>query len=141
MRKALDEAGKAEVAERKKEILARATEVIADGVPPFVVEVVEGVSDNKVLNEALKKYKSDAPTVPVLYMGFDEEKAVCLAQVPKALVKDKGIKASDWIDSFKDMLEARGGGRDESAQCSGPAVKNIGQAKAAALAYIQEKMA
>jgi hypothetical protein len=38
----------------------------------------------------------------------------------------KGLKANEWVDAVKTSLtEAKGGGKDEAAQCAGKGVANV----------------
>ncbi len=37
----------------------------------------------------------------------------------------KGLKAGEWVNEVSGLLNAKGGGRDESAQCCGSAVDKV----------------
>lgn len=37
----------------------------------------------------------------------------------------KGLKAGEWVNEVSALLSAKGGGRDESAQCSGSGTDKV----------------
>jgi alanyl-tRNA synthetase len=55
-----------------------------------------------------------------------DDEFVCIAQVPKEVVAAKGLKANEWVDSAKALFgNAKGGGREESAQMNGSGVSKV----------------
>jgi hypothetical protein len=55
-----------------------------------------------------------------------DDEFVCIAQVPKAVVESKALKANEWLESVKQAFEgAKSGGREETAQMSGKGVSRV----------------
>lgn len=53
---------------------------------------------------------------------------------------ERGLKASEWINSVTNLLDGKGGGRAESAQAIGNNPANVAQAMAKATEYARDKL-
>ncbi|KAK2548128.1 Alanine--tRNA ligase [Acropora cervicornis] len=115
--------------------------VEAGGNRSFVVDVFDTGSNQKILDAALKQFKTLAPTTATLLFSIDEEnsKIICLAQVPKEAIQ-QGLKADEWVKSVSDLLGGKCGGKDVSAQGSGPNVGCIDKAVEIASKFAEQKL-
>lgn len=77
--------------------------------------------NGKALDAVMKQIRTLSPTASAMLFSIDEEKKrlVCLSSVPKQVVSDKGLSASEWVRHIADVIGGKGGGKDESAQASG----------------------
>lgn len=146
LRNALDVKERALIENEKKAQAERAAAAIAgiktlvDSNPgPFVVHVLDCGPNAKALSEAVKVFKASLPESAALFIGHDDKSVSCLATVPKSLVA-KGLKAGDWIGQISGPLNAKGGGREENAQCAGSGVDKVAEALELAKQFASVKL-
>ncbi|XP_072936477.1 alanine--tRNA ligase, cytoplasmic [Epargyreus clarus] len=86
----------------------------------IIVTELNAFGNTKALDGALKQVKQFLPNTAAMFFSVDQEsnKIYCLAAVPKSL-NEKGLLASEWVQSVVQMMEGKGGGKAESAQASG----------------------
>ena len=53
--------------------------------------------------------KTLAPAMPAMIFSCAEDKALCMAIVPKDLVGGKGFKASDWCKEVQALIDGKVG--------------------------------
>ncbi|XP_078608901.1 alanine--tRNA ligase, cytoplasmic-like isoform X2 [Branchiostoma floridae x Branchiostoma japonicum] len=135
----LEKAAKADIV--KTVVEATRQEVEAAPNQPLVIKRLEAGADLKALNEAVKIYKSKSPQTAAMLFSADSEagKVVVQCWVPKEVVT-KGLKAGDWVNHVKDVLAARGGGKDNTAQASGTNVDALTQAVTMATDFANLKL-
>ncbi|XP_035678834.1 alanine--tRNA ligase, cytoplasmic-like [Branchiostoma floridae] len=135
----LEKAAKADIV--KTVVEATRQEVEAAPNQPLVIKRLEAGADLKALNEAVKIYKSKSPQTAAMLFSADSEagKVVLQCWVPKEVVT-KGLKAGDWVNHVKDVLAARGGGKDNTAQASGTNVDALTQAVTMATDFANLKL-
>ncbi|EDO36689.1 predicted protein [Nematostella vectensis] len=106
-----------------------------------VVELFDAGSNQKVLDAAMKQFKNLSPLTAVLLLSVDQEnkKIICLSQVPKDVTK-KGLKADEWTGAIADILGGKSGGKEMSAQASGPNVGSIDKALSEAKQFANMKL-
>ena len=51
--------------------------------------------------------KTLAPAMPAMIFSCAEDKALCMAIVPKDLVGGKGFKASDWCKEVQGLIDGK----------------------------------
>ncbi|CAH3042742.1 unnamed protein product [Pocillopora meandrina] len=115
--------------------------VEADPNRSFVVDVFDAGSNSKILDAAMKQFKSLAPKMAALLFSVDEEnsKIICLAQVPKDAIA-RGLKADEWVKSVSELIGGKCGGKDQSAQGSGSNVGCVKKAVETATNFAQQKL-
>lgn len=86
----------------------------------IIVCELKAYSNTKALDGALKQVKLMCPDTAAMFFSVDEStnKIFCLAAVPK-ISNDKGLSASEWVQSVVPIIGGKGGGKAESAQASG----------------------
>jgi len=131
LKKFLVEADRASKAEKNKQVVTMATELAqaATNVSFIVEHVVDGCN-SKSLNTALMQVKANNPKLAAMFFSIDHDakKVLCLCQVPKDVVNDKGLKANEWIKSVSDIIGGKGGGKELSAQGSGDNISEVEKA-------------
>ncbi|XP_066289348.1 alanine--tRNA ligase, cytoplasmic-like isoform X8 [Branchiostoma lanceolatum] len=135
----LEKAAKADIV--KTVVEATRQEVEATPNQALVVRRLDAGADLKALNEAVKIYKSKSPQTAAMLFSADSQagKVVLQCWVPKEVVT-KGLKAGDWVNHVKDVLAARGGGKDNTAQASGTNVDALPQAVTMATDFANLKL-
>ncbi|XP_019864269.1 PREDICTED: alanine--tRNA ligase, cytoplasmic-like [Amphimedon queenslandica] len=132
-KKSADEADKAAKELLTQKCIERAQELIGQfdkaSPPSFVVEIFEAEGLSKALDNALKQFKSLAPTVAALLLSVDHDnhKILCLSNVPKNAIA-KGLKANEWVQAVSVTIGGKGGGRDNTAQATGTNVGKLSDA-------------
>ncbi|KAJ8726295.1 hypothetical protein PYW07_000993 [Mythimna separata] len=103
-----------QVAEKAKEICEEKKE------SKVIVSELKAFGNTKALDGALKQVKLLCPTTAAMFFSVDDEtnKIFCLAAVPKNAI-EKGLLASEWIQSVVPVIGGKGGGKAESGQASG----------------------
>ena len=48
-----------------------------------------------------------APAMPAMFFSCAEDKALCMAIVPKDVVNGKGFKASDWCKEVQALIDGK----------------------------------
>ena len=51
--------------------------------------------------------KTLAPEMPAMFFSCAEDKALCMAVVPKDVVNGKGFKASDWCKEVQALIDGK----------------------------------
>ncbi|CAH1270834.1 AARS [Branchiostoma lanceolatum] len=135
----LEKAAKADIV--KTVVEATRQEVEAMPNQALVVRRLDAGADLKALNEAVKIYKSKSPQTAAMLFSADSQagKVVLQCWVPKEVVT-KGLKAGEWVNHVKDVLAARGGGKDNTAQASGTNVDALPQAVTMATDFANLKL-
>ncbi|XP_019634585.1 PREDICTED: alanine--tRNA ligase, cytoplasmic-like isoform X2 [Branchiostoma belcheri] len=135
----LEKAAKADIV--KMVVEATRQEVEATPDQPLVIKQLEAGADLKALNEAVKIYKVKSPRTAAMLFSADNTagKVVVQCWVPKETVT-KGLKAGEWVNHVKDVLGARGGGKDNTAQASGTNVDALSQAVTMATDFANLKL-
>lgn len=103
------------VAEKAKELC------MADPDAKFLVHELNAFNNTKALDAALKQVKTLNPSTAAMFFSVDPDsgKIFCLSSVPQVAI-EKGLKASEWVQSVATPMGGKGGGKAESAQASGP---------------------
>ncbi|KAJ7374691.1 Alanine--tRNA ligase, cytoplasmic [Desmophyllum pertusum] len=142
VKKLVDDADKIKKAAMMQQAVDKAKAMIeADSNRSFVVDVFDAGSNSKILDAALKQFKSLAPKTAALLFSVDEEnsKIICLAQVPKDVIQ-QGLKADEWVKSVSELIGGKCGGKDLSAQGSGPNIGCLKKAMETATRFAQQKL-
>lgn len=111
------------VTEKAKEICEQNKE------SKVIVSELKAFANTKALDGALKQVKQICPTTAAMFFSVDDEtkKIFCLAAVPKNAI-EKGLLASEWIQSVVTVMNGKGGGKAESGQASGNNPSNLNEA-------------
>jgi len=142
VKKFLVEAEKASKAEKNKKVLTQAIELANNNKDVnFIVEHVEDGCNSKALNTALMQLGKTNPNLAAMFFSIDHDakKILCLCNVPKAMVAEKGLKANEWTKSISDIIGGKGGGKDVSAQASGDKLDGIDNAMNVAKQFAASK--
>lgn len=105
----------------QKRVLEQTKEVIASSPnQPLLIMAMEVGASAKALNESLKLLKSQSPKTAAMLFTVDPDagKITCLCQVPQD-VAGQGLKANEWVNELCPLMDAKGGGKDVSAQATG----------------------
>ncbi|XP_058946553.2 alanine--tRNA ligase, cytoplasmic-like [Pocillopora verrucosa] len=142
VKKLVDDADKAKKTVLQQQAIDKAKGIVeADPNRSFVVDVFDAGSNSKILDAAMKQFKSLAPKMAALLFSVDEEnsKIICLAQVPKDAIA-RGLKADEWVKSVSELIGGKCGGKDQSAQGSGSNVGCVKKAVETATNFAQQKL-
>ncbi|XP_068620929.1 alanine--tRNA ligase, cytoplasmic [Battus philenor] len=106
-----------------------------------IVSELNASGNTKALDGALKQVKQTLPNTAAMFFSIDHEtnKIYCLAAVPKVL-NEKGLLASEWVQSVVGVMGGKGGGKAESAQASGANHECIQEAIKIAKNFAQSKL-
>lgn len=93
---------------------------LANPDAPLLIKELKAENNTKALDAALKQVKTLSPNTSAMFFSVDSDskKIFCLSAVPKSAV-EKGLKASEWVQSVAGLMKGKGGGKPESAQASG----------------------
>tara|TARA_R110002050_G_scaffold86807_3_gene184215 strand:+ start:790 stop:1161 length:372 start_codon:yes stop_codon:yes gene_type:complete len=112
---------------------------------PFVVGVVDVQGSSVIMTNCIKQISEKHPEVAILLLSADDQnknvkkrKVTVVAHAPADALA-KGLKANDWAKEAAVAVGGKGGGREGTAQGSGPSVENIGKAAEAATAFASSK--
>jgi len=143
LKKVVVEADKAVKAEKNKKVVAQAVELAqaAQNVP-FIVEHVEDGCNSKSLNTAIQQVQKNNPKLAAMFFSIDHDanKVLCLCQVPKDVVGEKGLKANEWMKSVAAEINGKGGGKELSAQGSGDNLSGLDKAMVLAKEFASLKL-
>jgi alanyl-tRNA synthetase len=95
------------------------------------VDEVEAGDIKEMIDEAKNKY----PNIAVMLFQKKGDKVLLACGS-----KETAIKAGDWIKQIAPVLGGGGGGRPDFAQAGGKDPSKIAEAKAKALAYLEENL-
>ncbi|XP_018495959.1 alanine--tRNA ligase, cytoplasmic [Galendromus occidentalis] len=120
IKKVIDDQDKQNKAAAQMEALEEIKRVLGDA-PPYLIRKLQVGGNGKALDAVMKQIRTLSPNASAMLFSIDEEKKrlVCLSSVPKQVVADKGLSASEWVRHIADVIGGKGGGKDESAQASG----------------------
>ena len=120
----------------------QAEEIVAGGVGPIVVRKLEVGANSKALTNASFMFKAKSPQSSVLLLSVDadEDDVVITAIVPKETIAAKGLKANEWIDALKPILNGKGGGKDDMASLNGKGVSKVAEILALAEKFAATKL-
>ncbi|MDY0404014.1 alanine--tRNA ligase [Sulfurovum sp.] len=96
-----------------------------------IVDEVEAGDIKEMIDEAKNKY----PNIAVMLFQKKGDKVLIACGS-----KETAIKAGDWIREIAPVLGGGGGGRPDFAQAGGKDPSRIAEAKAKALAYLEENL-
>ena len=65
--------------------------------------------DNMLPKSPFLQVKTLAPAMPAMIFSCADDKALCMAIVPKDLVSGKGFKASDWCKEVQALIDGKVG--------------------------------
>ena len=133
--------------ERKAAIITEVVEEaksLLNGQPnlPLLVYEFKAYAQNKALDGCLKQVKALSPSTPAMFFSADEDnnKVLCMAQVPKEIISAKGLKANEWCQQVQGIISGKGGGKPENAQASGSNPAGMNEAIKVAIAYAETKL-
>lgn len=121
LKKQLDDKERAAKAANITKVAERAKEIcLQNKDSKIIVSELKAFSNTKALDGALKQVKQLCPETAAMFFSVDDEtnKIFCLAAVPKS-ANEKGLLASEWVQSIVNIIGGKGGGKAESAQASG----------------------
>ena len=59
---------------------------------------------------------------------------------PTQTLTERGLKASEWVNEVATVIGGTGGGRDVTAQCSGPKIEQLSDASEIARKFANLKL-
>lgn len=142
MKKQLDDKERASKALIINQVIEKTKELcLEEKSSEVIVTELKASGNTKALDGALKQVKQFLPDTAAMFFSVDEEagKIYCLAAVPKSL-NQKGLLASEWVQSVVGIMDGKGGGKAESAQASGNNPKGIKAAIQNAKEFALSKM-
>lgn len=130
LKKQIDDKERLAKAAMVNEVIEKAKQLCLDNKESnIIVEELIAYNNTKALDGALKQVKILCPSASALFftVDHDSKKIYCLAAVPKEAV-EKGLLASEWVQSIVNIIDGKGGGKAESAQASGNNIKSLQEA-------------
>lgn len=142
LKKQLDDKERAEKAIIITQVTEKAKELCLERKESkYIVSELKAFGNTKALDGALKQVKQFCPNSAAMFFSVDKDanKIYCLAAVPKSDV-EKGLLASEWVQSVVDIIGGKGGGKAESAQASGNNPNSLNEAIQIANEYAKSKL-
>lgn len=141
LKKQLDDKERAAKAQTITLVTEKAKELCLENKSDFIVTELMAYGNTKALDSALKQVKQLCPNTAAMFFSVDDEnnKIYCLAAVPKNAI-EKGLLASEWVQSVVDIIKGKGGGKAESAQASGSNAGCLKDAMKIAHEYASSKL-
>ncbi|XP_047545346.1 alanine--tRNA ligase, cytoplasmic [Vanessa atalanta] len=142
LKKQLDDKERAAKAMTINLVIEKAKELcLGDKSSEIIIEELKAYSNTKALDAALKQVKQLQPNSAAMFFSVDEDsnKIFCLVAVPKNLI-EKGLLASEWIQSIVPIIGGKGGGKAESAQASGNNIRALDDAIKKAREFATSKL-
>ncbi|KAG6446232.1 alanine--tRNA ligase, cytoplasmic [Manduca sexta] len=142
LKKQLDDKERAAKAITITQVTEKAKELCLENKEAkYIVRELKADGNTKALDGALKQVKQFCPNTAAMFFSVDlnANKIFCLAAVPKSL-NEKGLLASEWVQSIVDMIGGKGGGKAESAQASGNNPSCLNEAIKVAETYANSKV-
>ncbi|XP_021189227.3 alanine--tRNA ligase, cytoplasmic [Helicoverpa armigera] len=130
LKKQLDDKERAAKAVTITQVAEKAKEICEEKKgSQVIVSELKAFGNTKALDGALKQVKTLSPTTAAMFFSVDDEtkKIFCLAAVPKNAI-EKGLLASEWIQSVVPVIGGKGGGKPESGQASGSNYTSLNEA-------------
>ncbi|KAJ0181786.1 hypothetical protein K1T71_002508 [Dendrolimus kikuchii] len=121
LKKQLDDKERASKAATISEVIEKAKEIcMKNKDSKMIISELKAFGNTKALDSALKQVKQICPDTAAMFFSTDNDanKIYCLAAVPKNAT-EKGLLASEWVQSVVKIMVGKGGGKAESAQASG----------------------
>lgn len=121
LKKQLDDKDRAAKAETINKVTEKAKELcLKEKDSKVIVAELKAYGNTKALDGALKQVKQLCPNTAAIFFSVDDDnnKIFCLAAVPKNAI-ERGLLASEWVQSIVTLINGKGGGKAESAQASG----------------------
>ncbi|XP_045770045.1 alanine--tRNA ligase, cytoplasmic [Maniola jurtina] len=143
LKKQLDDKERAAKAMTINLVIEKAKELcLQENSSEIIVCELKAYNNTKALDGALKQVKQLQPNSAAMFFSVDDDsnKIFCLAAVPKNLI-DKGLLASEWVQSVVSIIGGKGGGKAESAQASGANPKGLYEAIKVARNFAENKLA
>lgn len=143
LKKQLDDKERASKAAIINQITEKAKEIcLEEKNSEIIVTELKAFGNTKALDGALKQVKLLCPTTAAMFFSVDEanNKIYCLAAVPKNII-EKGLLASEWVQSVTICMGGKGGGKSESAQASGNNPSALNEAIKTAREFAKSKLA
>lgn len=108
---------------QKKELVAEVTEIAkkhkeAESSHLIVCFDADKVSadTDKLMKDAIQKFKKTVPDLPILLMAINESKGVALFKVNMSKASAEKINAKDWLQATCSAADGKGGGSPTFAQ-------------------------
>ncbi|KAM3959019.1 alanine--tRNA ligase, cytoplasmic [Aphomia sociella] len=142
IKKQLDDKERASKAIIINQVTEKAKEMcLQDKGSDVIVAELNAFGNTKALDGALKQVKQFSPTTAAMFFSVDNDanKIYCLAAVPKNAI-EKGLLASEWVQSVVNIMGGKGGGKSESAQASGNKPNALSEAINVAKQFAKSKL-
>ncbi|CAK1603230.1 unnamed protein product [Parnassius mnemosyne] len=142
LKKQLDDKERASKAMIITQVTEKAKEIcLEEKASQVIVTELNALGNTKALDGALKQVKQLLPNTAAMFFSVDDEanRIYCLAAVPKSL-NEKGLLASEWVQSVVSVMDGKGGGKPESAQASGKNSKCVKEAIKIAKEFASSKL-
>lgn len=142
LKKQLDDKERTAKAATVNQVIERAKEICTDNKDSKVlVSELKAFGNTKALDAALKQVKQICPSTAAMFFSTDPDatKIYCLASVPKN-ANEKGLLASEWVQSIVNIIAGKGGGKAESAQASGNNISGLDDAMKVAAQFADIKL-
>ncbi|XP_046842185.1 alanine--tRNA ligase, cytoplasmic-like isoform X2 [Xenia sp. Carnegie-2017] len=140
-KKIADDADRAKKAAMTEAALEKTKSLVENGDVKVIVETLDVCANAKILDTCLQHVKKNASQTAAMFFSVDKDqrKIICMCQVPKDLI-GQGLKADEWVASISSLLCGKGGGKDMSAQASGPRFECLQEAMKIAKEYAKSKV-
>ncbi|CAB3999052.1 alanine--tRNA ligase, cytoplasmic [Paramuricea clavata] len=121
VKKIADDADRARKAAMTEAALEKTKSLLENKDEKIIIETLDAAANAKILDSCLQHVKKSSAETAAMFFSVDKDqkKIICMCQVPKELI-DQGLKANEWIGSVSSLLGGKGGGKEMSAQASGP---------------------
>lgn len=142
LKKELDDKERALKAATINQVIEKAKQLcLEEKDSELIISELQAFGNTKALDSALKQVKQLCPKSAAIFFSIDNDagKIYCLAAVPKNLT-EKGLFASEWVQSVVNIMGGKGGGKAESAQASGNNPQNLKEAMKVAREFAQSKL-
>eukprot|EP00731_Ephydatia_muelleri_P026421 Em0018g521a len=137
----IDRARKAVILQKAVEKAKNIISKYGNQIPRFIIEVLDAEGSAKALDGAIKEIKTSASDAAALLFSLDHDNGaiICLSTVPKAMVS-QGLKADEWVKAVSAVIGGKSGGKDVSAQASGPHIDKLQEAVLVAEEFAKMKL-
>lgn len=141
VKKIADDADRARKAAMTDAALKKTKGLIENRDEKVLIDILDAASNAKILDTCLQHVKKTAPETAAMFFSVDKDqkKIICMCQVPKELISS-GLKANEWVQAVSPTLGGKGGGKEMSAQASGPHYEALNEALQLAKEFAKLKM-